>query len=590
LTETRQIDRHAGTVTIRSVSHIVLIRGGATVKLSETVVEVSRLDGSPVSLSVRGNLGGLNINFRAEFSGGSVLLFQDGRRRKVNVPADTVLSYGSEKKVAAFLKSGKASVTFPVFSPDTMEISSRTVRRLAEGKAGNEKKGSGFQVRVTDVSKGVTLVQEMRVNRNGFPLYVKSRMMGLTIEYVPENGGKTEPAADTKKTDILIQTLFRAKKWFPSGFDVKALTLKVTAESTLLSIPNEDFQQVKKQGNSLVVTVTRADLTGKMKRDVVPDALKNGPIVQPDLPEIRRICKRLRKRSGDDAAFIADVVHTVYRMIEKKGYGVGFADTADILKSREGDCTEHTVLAMAILRAGGIPCRAAAGVVAVNGTIGYHMWPQVAMGGKWISIDPTFDEKSADPSHIVMAVSFLNNTAFQRDLLPIVQQLGALSVEPVSVVFLNGKTVSRFGVHRVGRVLAVGGCGCRLNPGEVFQWEPETAREGADCFPLGVMKLKDGMKVSVALADGKSRRELTLQAESLLSDFRPLSMETILDHPVVLGENGKRIAMVIACGSTLFRFTFSAPSATMEGVLKEKAYNICLKLLANVKRTDSDCR
>ncbi len=590
LIETRQVDRQAGIIKIRSVSRISLSRGGTTVKLSETVVEVSRLNGVPVSLSVQGDLAGLKINLRAEFSGGSVLVFRDGKRWKMKISSDTVLSYGSERYVAAFLKSGKDSVTFPVFSPDTMEISSRTVRRLTGKKPDKHGGERDIRIQVTDVSKGVSLVQEMRVNRKGVPSYVKSRMMGLTIEYVSARGTGAKPAEGREKTDILIQTLFRAKQWFSSGFDVNSLMLKVTAGDILPSIPNEDFQQVKKQRNSLIVTVTRADLTGKMKRDAVPSALKSGPIVQPDLPEILRICGKLRKNSENDAEFVCNVVHRVYRMIEKKGYGVGFADTAAILKTREGDCTEHTVLAMAILRAGGIPCRAAAGVVAVNGTIGYHMWPQVAMGGKWISIDPTFDEETADPSHIIMAVSFLNDTGFQRDLLPIVQQLGALSIEPVSAVFRNGKAVSRFGVHREGHVLVVEGCGCRLNPGEAFQWEPEPAGRGTDCFRMGTMKLKDGMTLSVALSDGKSRRKLTLQAESLLADFEPLSMETILGHPVILGENGRRIGMVAAFGATLFRFTFSAPSATMEAELKEKAYNICLKLLANVKRTDSDCR
>jgi len=413
-------------------------------------------------------------------------------------------------------------------------------------------------------------------------------MMGLTIEFVSDKIAETGKVKNGNGTDILIQTLFRSKQWFPSGIGVHAITLLANAGKEQLTIPRTDFQSVVRRGNGVAVTITRPELTDDMKPDTIAAALKSGPIVQSDLPEIKEISVNLRKTGRSDADFIRKVVHKVYLMIDRKGYGVGFANTATILKTREGDCTEHTVLALALLRAGGVPCRAAAGVVAVNGTIGYHMWPQVAMNGKWISIDPTLNEETADPSHLYMASTLLNDTGFQRDLLPIVQQIGSLSIEPTTVSFRDKRVFDRFGIWREGNALVVGGVGYRLDPGEDFQWKPATKQGSMDRYNLGTMFLKDGMRISISLADGKSRQYMTRQAESLIADFAPLSIETIQGHPVVLGLTDKSLAMVVAHRGTLFRFTFSTPSATMGSELKEKAYNICLKLLANVKRTDSD--
>lgn len=586
MVETRQINRKAGTIAIESVSRITLKRGGATVSLSETVTEISRLNGTPVSLSVKADQAGLKTEFRADFSGNSVQLHQDGKVREQQISPDTVLEYGNEKRIAKLLKSTASAISFPVFSSATRGVVTRTVRKDKQEKGDSEET---YRLELKDVSGNTELKQEMLVDKNGRPLYMKSRMMGLTIEFVSDKAAETIRTETGKKnTDILIQTLFHTKQWFPSGFDVQALTVLVTAGKQRVTIPNGDFQSVARRGSGVTVTVTRPKLTDAMTPDRKTDALESGPIIQPDLPEIQKIVIDLRKERKSDADFIRKVVHKVYRMIDRKGYGVGFADTAAILKIREGDCTEHTVLAMALLRAGGIPCRAAAGVVAVNGTIGYHMWPQVAMDGKWISIDPTLNEETADPSHLYMAHTLLNDTGFQRDLLPIVQQIGALSIEPLSATLLNKTVFSQFGTWQKGRELVVGGTDYRIFPGEDFQWKPATRQNSMDRYHLGTMALKDGLRVSISLADGKNRQDLGRQAQNLVADLTPLSMETILGHPVILGSDDESLAMVLAHRGTLFRFTFSVPSATMEPELKEKAYNICLKLLTNVKRTDSD--
>jgi hypothetical protein len=74
------------------------------------------------------------------------------------------------------------------------------------------------------------------------------------------------------------------------------------------------------------------------------------------------------------------------------------------LNSKKGDCGEHTALAVALLRASGIPARPIVGLIYYppGGGFGYHAWTEVYIG-KWLQMDPTWNEELANPTHIALA-------------------------------------------------------------------------------------------------------------------------------------------------------------------------------------------
>src|SRR5262249_756083 len=73
-------------------------------------------------------------------------------------------------------------------------------------------------------------------------------------------------------------------------------------------------------------------------------------------------------------------------------------------QSQSGDCTEHSVLLSALLRARGFPTRLADGVI-VDGThAGYHEWVEVYVDGEgFIPTDPTFGQFPAGPERLKLA-------------------------------------------------------------------------------------------------------------------------------------------------------------------------------------------
>jgi hypothetical protein len=111
----------------------------------------------------------------------------------------------------------------------------------------------------------------------------------------------------------------------------------------------------------------------------------------------------------------------VYGAIVKKPV-LSIPSALEVLNTREGDCNEHTALYTALARAAGIPTRMAAGIVYMENGFYYHAWPEVWIG-KWLAVDPTFNQFPADATHIRIVAGDLDR---QSDIVKLV---GKLKVE-----------------------------------------------------------------------------------------------------------------------------------------------------------------
>ena len=89
--------------------------------------------------------------------------------------------------------------------------------------------------------------------------------------------------------------------------------------------------------------------------------------------------------------------------------GASHDRASDVLRAGTGDCTEHAVLAVAMLRALGVPAHEVYGLVyaRMGGTDGlyWHAWVEVRSAGEWIAIDPTFGQAVADATHLAFSGS-----------------------------------------------------------------------------------------------------------------------------------------------------------------------------------------
>lgn len=112
-----------------------------------------------------------------------------------------------------------------------------------------------------------------------------------------------------------------------------------------------------------------------------------------------------------------------FRLEEKPT--VGFPSAREVLRTKIGDCNEHTALYVAMARALGIPTRVAVGLVYMRGAFYYHAWPEVYLDGldgdaTWLAVDPTLKQFPADGTHIQLARGGLDR---QTAMLPLIGRL-----------------------------------------------------------------------------------------------------------------------------------------------------------------------
>ena len=114
----------------------------------------------------------------------------------------------------------------------------------------------------------------------------------------------------------------------------------------------------------------------------------------------------------------------VNAILEKKPT-VSLPSALEVLRTRVGDCNEHTALYVALARALGIPARIAVGLVSVRGAFYYHAWPEVYLTegngrGMWLPVDPTLNQFPADGTHLRLARGGLDK---QAAILPLLGRL-----------------------------------------------------------------------------------------------------------------------------------------------------------------------
>ena len=145
------------------------------------------------------------------------------------------------------------------------------------------------------------------------------------------------------------------------------------------------------------------------------------PLIQSGDARVRAQARQLAGRERDPALVAERLTHWVYGHVEKR-LTVSVPSAAQVLAARRGDFNEHTVLYVALARAAGLPARAAAGLVHLDGRFYYHAWPEVWLGD-WVAVDPTLDQFPADATHLRFVVGGL---ARQVEL---VRMIGKLKLE-----------------------------------------------------------------------------------------------------------------------------------------------------------------
>jgi hypothetical protein len=152
--------------------------------------------------------------------------------------------------------------------------------------------------------------------------------------------------------------------------------------------------------------------------------LKDTMFIQSKDPKIVSLSKNIIGKERDLLRRTRLIYEWVYKNI-KKVPKISLPLATEVLKTKQGDCNEHTTLFVALARAAGIPSRIAVGITYKDGSFYYHAWPEVYMN-KWIAVDPTLGQFPADASHIRLLTGDIDK---QLQLLSIIGKLKLKGIE-----------------------------------------------------------------------------------------------------------------------------------------------------------------
>lgn len=231
---------------------------------------------------------------------------------------------------------------------------------------------------------------------------------------------RLEPIEIAKKKelvqDMLLQAVVAVPRPIPSPESQAQLTLTMAGFDDAFLPPASARQQVLKtpQGTRLVLRrdapIGAVPLTGAAAADAPPEpaevaeARRASPFIQSDAPEIVAFARRALGPTRDTADAVARLVRATAGHLRAE-YVPAFSNALEALHSARGDCTEHSVLFVALARAAGIPARPVVGVAywPPGHGLGWHAWAEVWVDGRWIAVDPTWRQPLADATHIKLA-------------------------------------------------------------------------------------------------------------------------------------------------------------------------------------------
>jgi transglutaminase-like putative cysteine protease/Fe2+ transport system protein FeoA len=190
--------------------------------------------------------------------------------------------------------------------------------------------------------------------------------------------------------------------------------LRMRVEGADLSSP--DVQGVGQAVNGDFIEIVDAQtIAASAIEDDISQYLKPEPLIESDDPEIRAAAEEAvggevgaRRRAEALTRFVNSTV--------QKKPTVSIPSAREVLRTRIGDCNEHTALFVAMSRAIGLPSRIAVGLAYVRGAFYYHAWPEVYIEesgarGYWLPVDPTFNQFPADATHVRLARGGLDKQA-----------------------------------------------------------------------------------------------------------------------------------------------------------------------------------
>ena len=270
---------------------------------------------------------------------------------------------------------------------------------------------------------------------------VKSSFPALSQETFRVSKQIALDKSDTESFDLSVSTLVKVDRQIPNPHQTKRIVYSAKMRG---ADPSELFRQTDSQtvksidADTAEIKVVVPDLDSVLDSDLsidkpTNDDLQPNSLIQSNDPAIVRIANTIQ--SSNDVEVVRRLERVVFEMIDEKNFSQAFASAAETVVTKQGDCTEHSVLLAALCRAKNIPSRVAVGLVYDAGQRGfaYHMWTESWVSGRWAGFDATIGNGGIGAAHLKLGETNLKGASAFGGMLPVFHAMGQLQLEVVEI-------------------------------------------------------------------------------------------------------------------------------------------------------------
>ncbi len=263
----------------------------------------------------------------------------------------------------------------------------------------------------TDMMGGITA--RVWLGGDGVTYRTEVPLMGLSMALTKTD--RQTALGDIGEVDIVLRTriLPGGKRPIPAAERLVAevrLTERSISEA-VMSTAMQKLEVISEHAGKLsiqVPTIAAAHCPDLPIQDAESAFLGSSVYIQSGHPEIRAKTGEILEGEVNSWRAAEKLCRWVYTAITDKKLSGGYSSALTTLDSRSGDCTEHTVLFIALARSVGIPARICSGLIFSKDAFYYHFWPEVYVGS-WVQMDPTLGQTLDDANHIQLGGSTLES-------------------------------------------------------------------------------------------------------------------------------------------------------------------------------------
>lgn len=444
-------------IVTESKLHLELSRAAATATIEMESRFVEARDGRPLAAWTKQTLGAAPIETSYEFRDADVLVRRaqgsgETSSEVVPLPEGEWLTPGQADRLI-LRELARDAERISIRSLDLMLGLEPVTTEWSLEKRGQEILTSAGVHRTSlwrqTQSYAPQVATLVHVDAEGVVVMSETRLMGM--EMTLTRATKDEVlGAPTAAPEILVRSFVRPDRKIERPREARRAVYELRSEDgDLPELPSVGAQRAERHGATARVTVElgAAEPAGADRAEY----LRSTPYLPHDEPLLRELLARAfprddaAARPSNDAERARALRTFVAGYVVAKDLDTVLGTAAEVAATRSGDCTEHSVLLAALLRAAGIPSRVVSGLVYVERFAGasdifaFHMWTQALVDGRWLDLDATLADAGSpafDAAHIALAVSSLDGgQSVLRDMARILPAMGVLGIRVLDVSY-----------------------------------------------------------------------------------------------------------------------------------------------------------